>query len=153
MRADIFRRLGGMNAHPPQICGLLQTDGSFNYYTKHSRVAMVLKTELRGYTLTNIETIPNTHGSRETKWAAINRGLLFALENNQRNIHIESDNLSIIRALMLGNNVLKDEYAKYYRYIIMATVSKTWWTDIRWIPRELNASEQLFRNNNYQQLR
>ena len=151
MRADIFRRLGGMNVHPPQLCALLQTDGRFNYHTKHSRAAMVVKTELRGYTINKVDTLPNMRCSTETKWASMNRGLLFALENNQRNIHIESDNLSIIRALMLGNNVLKDEYAKYHRYIILTTISKTWWTDIRWIPRELNASNQLFINT--QQLR
>ena len=41
--------------------------------------------------------IPDAQDSTETEWASINHGLLFALENNEHNIHIENDNLSVIR--------------------------------------------------------
>jgi hypothetical protein len=150
MRADIFRRLGGMNTHQPRFTALLQTDGSFQHHTRRSRVAMILITEQNKYTLTNMERIPDAQDSTETEWASINRGLLFALENNENNIHIENDNLSVIRGLMLPNSVLKNEYAKYHRYIIMNTVAKTYWTAIRWIPRELNASDKLFGNRRRQ---
>ena len=111
---------------------------------------MLLTTEQHKYTLTRMTKIPDAHDSTETEWASINHGLLFALENNERNIHIENDNLSVIRGLMLPNSVLKNEYAKYHRYIIMNTVAKTYWTAIRWIPRELNASDTLFRNKRRQ---
>ena len=153
MRADIFRRLGGMNMYQPRFCALLQTDGSFQHHTRRSRVAMILTTETHKYTLTHMMKIPDAQDSTETEWASINHGLLFALENNERNIHIENDNLSVIRGLILPNSVLKNEYAKYYRYIIMNTVAKTYWTAIRWIPRELNASDKLFGNNRRRQLR
>ena len=150
MRADIFRRLGGMNTHQPRFTALLQTDGSFQHHTRRSRVAMILITEQNKYTLTNMERIPDAQDSTETEWASINRGLLFALENNENNIHIENDNLSVIRGLILPNSVLKNEYAKYHRYMIMNTVAKTYWTAIRWIPRELNASDKLFGNRRRQ---
>ena len=94
--------------------------------------------------------IPDAQDSTETEWASINHGLLFALENNERNIHIENDNMSVIMGLMLPNKPLKNEYAKYHRYIIMNTVAKTYWTAIRWIPRELNASDKLFGNRRRQ---
>lgn len=149
----MFRRLGGMNTHPPRFCARLQTDGSFNHNTKLSRVAMILTTEYNGYSLKHMERIPDAHDSTETEWASINHGLLFALENNERNIQIENDNLGVVRGLMLQNCVLKNEYAKYHRYIIMNTVAKTYWTAIRWIPRELNASDALFGNKRKRQLR
>jgi hypothetical protein len=94
--------------------------------------------------------IPDAQDSTETEWASINHGLLFALENNEMNIHIENDNLSVIRGLILPNSVLKNEYAKYHRYVIMNTVAKTHWTAIRWIPRELNESDKLFGNKRRQ---
>jgi len=146
MRADIFKRLGGMNTHQPRFTALLQTDGSFNHYTKRSRVAIILRTETHKYTLKHMETIPDAQDSTETEWASVNRGLLFALENNEQNIHIENDNMSVILGLMLPDKPLKNEYAKYHRYIIMNTVAKTYWTAIRWIPRELNTSDKLFGN-------
>jgi len=111
---------------------------------------MILTTEQHKYNLTHMTRIPDAQDSTETEWASINHGLLFALENNERNIHIENDNLSVIRGLMLPNSVLKNEYAKYHRYIIMNTVAKTYWTAIRWIPRELNASDKLFGNRRRQ---
>lgn len=150
MRADIFRRLGGMNTHPPRFTALLQTDGSFQHHTRRSRVAMILTTETHKYSLTHMMKIPDAQDSTETEWASINHGLLFALENNERNIHIENDNLSVIHGLMLPNKPLKQEYAKYHRYMIMNTVAKTYWTAIRWIPRELNLSDRLFGNKRRQ---
>jgi ribonuclease HI len=152
MRADIFRRLGGMNTHQPRFTALLQTDGSFQHHTRRSRVAMILTTERHNYILNHMMRIPDAQDSTETEWASINHGLLFALENNEMNIHIENDNLSVIRGLILPNSVLKNEYAKYHRYVIMNTVAKTHWTAIRWIPRELNESDKLF-GNRLRQLR
>ena len=150
MRADIFRRLGGMNMHQPRFTALLQTDGSFQHHTRRSRVAMILTTERHNYILNHMMRIPDAQDSTETEWASINHGLLFALENNEMNIHIENDNLSVIRGLILPNSVLKNEYAKYHRYVIMNTVAKTHWTAIRWIPRELNESDKLFGNKRRQ---
>jgi ribonuclease HI len=139
-----------MNTHPPRFTALLQTDGSFQHHTRRSRVAMILTTETHKYSLTHMMKIPDAQDSTETEWASINHGLLFALENNERNIHIENDNLSVIHGLMLPNKPLKQEYAKYHRYMIMNNVAKSYWTAIRWIPRELNLSDRLFGNKRRQ---
>jgi len=150
MRADIFRRLGGINTYQPRFCALLQTDGSYHHITKMSRVAMVLRSGTGGNILKNMERIPDAQDSTETEWASVNRGLLFALENNEKNIHIENDNMSVIMGLILKDKPLKHEYAKYHRHMIMNSVANTYWTAIRWIPRELNTSDKLFGNKRRQ---
>jgi ribonuclease HI len=145
MRADIFRRLGGIAKVAPQKSALLQTDGSFIHSTKFSRVAMILRAEQGHDVYTNMEPIAKAKDSTETEWASVYFGLVWALEKNERNIHIENDNMSVIRGLMLPYCELKHDYAKYHRDQILRNASQSYWSAIRWIPRELNRADALFR--------
>jgi len=143
-RLDMFTRIGGMNNFRAPICALLQTDGSFHHRTGLSRVAMRLQNPAHTEIYQKMTVIPNAQDSTETEWASISHGLLFALESGERNLEVENDNLGVVSALILKEKVMKQEYAKYYRYIILNTASKTEWTGIRWIPRELNLADALF---------
>ena len=145
MRADMFRRLGGIAKAAPKTSALLQTDGSFIHSTKFSRVAMILRAEQGGEVYQKMEPIAKAKDSTETEWASVYFGLLFALEKNERNIHIENDNMSVIRGLMLPYCELKHDYAKYHRDQILRNATHTYWSAIRWIPRELNKADALFR--------
>ena len=139
-----YMRLGGLNVGTPFMSALLQTDGSFNSKTGLSRVAMLLKSE-NGMTETkNMVHISKGVDSTETEWASISQGLLFALDNGERNINIENDNFGVVSNLILRDSVPKQDYAQYYRYIILSTANKTLWTGIRWIPREMNKADALF---------
>ena len=145
MRADMFRRLGGIAKAAPKTSALLQTDGRFIHATKFSRVAMILRAEQGGDVYQKMEPIAKAKDSTETEWASVYFGLLFALEKNERNIHIENDNMSVIRGLMLPYCELKHDYAKYHRDQILRNATHTYWSAIRWIPRELNKADALFR--------
>ena len=145
MRADMFTRIGGRSLVAPRKSALLQTDGSFFPTTKFSRVAMILRAERDGELFKNMQPIDKARDSTETEWASVHYGLIFALEKNEWNIQIENDNLSVIRGLMLPFCGLKHEYAKFYRNQILMTSVESYWTAIRWIPRELNKADALFR--------
>jgi hypothetical protein len=143
-------RIGGVNTHmmSPMFYAKVQTDGSFYPNTGMSRVAMILTTADRNSELKHMKSISTCEDSTETEWASVSQGLLFALENNERMIAIENDNLSVVSNLIMGgNSVSKKDYVKYYRYIILGLTSKTEWTGIRWIPREMNLADGLFRDN------
>ena len=145
MRADMFKRIGGRSLVAPRKSALLQTDGSFFPATKFSRVAMILRAERDGELFKNMQPIDKARDSTETEWASVHYGLLFALEKNEWNIQIENDNLSVIRGLMLPFCGLKHDYAKFYRNQILMTSVESYWTAIRWIPRELNKADAFFR--------
>ena len=145
MRADLFRRIGGRAMAAPRKSALLQTDGSFMPATRFSRVAMILRTERDSELFQAMHQIEKAKDSTETEWASVCQGLVFALEKNQWNIQIENDNLSVIRGLMLPFCELKDDYAKFYRNQILMTAVDSYWTAIRWIPREVNQANELFR--------
>lgn len=140
-----YARIGGMSIGTPFMSALLQTDGKFYPKTGVSRVAMLLKAEHGDTTTKNIIDITQCNDSTETQWASVSRGLLFAIEQGERNITIENDNFGVVANLILRDNVLKQEYAKHYRYIILNLASKTLWTGIRWIPREMNKADALLR--------
>ena len=143
-------RIGGVNTHmmSPMFYAKVQTDGSFYPNTGMSRVAMILTTADRNSELKHMKSISTCEDSTETEWASVSQGLLFARENNERMIAIENDNLSVVSNLIMGgNSVSKKDYVKYYRYIILGLTSKTEWTGIRWIPREMNLADGLFRDN------
>ena len=139
-----FARIGGISLGQPFISALLQTDGSFYHKTGLSRIAMLLKSE-NGMTETkNMLHISNCQDSTETEWASVSQGLVFALENGERNINIENDNFGVVAQLILRDNKLKQDYARYYRSLILNNSNKTMWTGIRWIPREMNRADALF---------
>ena len=83
--------------------------------------------------------------STEAEWASVAIGLSLALERGSDAIAVENDNLGVIRSLIFPNTKLRHEYARYYRDRILLSALETSWTGARWIPREQNRADDLFR--------
>ena len=110
-----YARIGGVDRYmmSPLFYAKVQTDGSFYPNTGMSRVAMILTTADRNSELKHMKTISTCEDSTETEWASVSQGLLFALENNERTIALENDNLGVVSSLIIGSSVPKKEYARY----------------------------------------
>jgi hypothetical protein len=134
-----FTRIGGNVVFPLPFYTHIQTDGS---YKKNAAF------------IASIITIPDTtyrfkksiiaENSTETEWASVAYGIECALEKNQNTLAVENDNLSVVAGL-LGQCSIKKEYARYYKNQIDQLTQCTVWTGIRWIPREFNKADDLFR--------
>jgi hypothetical protein len=62
---------------------------------------------------------------------------------DQGAVELENDNLGVIRAIKEGR--AKNGIECFYLYAIMEQVSEMEWVSVRWIPRELNRADRLFK--------
>lgn len=125
----------------PPILTYVQTDGS--YRLSRARIAAIIQPtagEEQRY-MFPIEASCST----EAEWASVAIGLSLALERGSDAIAVENDNLGVIRSLIFANTKLRHEYARYYRDRILLSALETSWTGARWIPREQNRADDLFR--------
>jgi hypothetical protein len=135
-----YRRIGGTVVHMPPLFARVQTDGSYRF--REARIAALLFNKAGDFKACDMCPIIAT-SSTETEWASVAAGLQFAMEHGEDVIAIENDNLGV--AHFLGT--AKHEYARYYQNEIDKLASQTLWTGIRWIPREYNYADRLFRAN------
>ena len=136
-----FARIGGRMIFPPPIMSRVQTDGSFQAGV--ARVAATITTrDQTTYRLLATVTVDN---STESEWASVYFGLQQALQKQQDAIELENDNLGVINGLIHNNTPLRQHYARHFRSRILDLAAETAWTGVRWIPREINAADQLFR--------
>jgi len=135
-------RIGGAAKQTPPVTSTLQTDGSFYIRNRLSRVAFILSTPREDFRrMFEIEKVKN---STEAEWASIAYGIQFSLQQDERVIAIENDNLGVIGALTLPGKRLKEEYARYYRNEIYRMAEDSVWIGARWIPRGQNKADKLF---------
>jgi len=139
-----YTRIGGLLRYQPPTVACVQTDGSYRQRIPKARIAAILLTADRGH-LRRCMTPIDAHSSTETEWASVAMGLQLALEYNQATIGLENDNLSVIRGLIMSERPLRHEYASHYRNEIQELAKYTEWTGVRWIPREANHADGLFR--------
>jgi ribonuclease HI len=137
-----FMRIGGRTIFPLPILTYVQTDGSFRQMKPKARVATIIQTPAETYRC----MIPiDAYSSTEAEWASVLFGLTLALEKNCEAIAVENDNLGVIRALVMPQPRLRHEYARFYHNQILTQAKETAWTGARWIPREQNKADDLFR--------
>ncbi len=143
-----YARIGGrlpvvpIHLQIPVPIACVQTDGSFS--KKSARVAAILFRSDRSSTITDCINV-DAANSTETEWASVCFGLELALENNETYVGLENDNMGVIHGLIYRESPLKHEYARHYRNEIQHLLRSTDWTGIRWIPREANHADDLFR--------
>ena len=127
----------------PLFFANVQTDGSFRKHVPRARVAILMtdKVGMQIGDMTPIFAVDST----ETEWASVAAGLRFAINHGEETIALENDNLSVIHGLIDPRNALQYEYARHYRNEIQKLANKTAWTGVRWIPREINEADRLFR--------
>ena len=120
----------------------VQTDGSFKPSHKLSRTAVILlKPDAEKYTLsTTYFTHANSH---ESEWCSVLDGIEFSLKKEARAVNLENDNLGVINSLINQKRPL-GLYSDYY-YQIKDLAKSFDWLGIRWIPRELNRADDLFK--------
>ena len=138
-----FKYIGGKVLKPISP-SLVQTDGSFHYNTRSGRVAVSLSHNSQVFT--KVINVHKPEDSYEVEWCAVYSGLLFALRHNVESINIENDNLGLVNNLLTGKILKTDKpYVIDYKQAILALAKQTHWTGIRWIPREQNRADDLFR--------
>jgi ribonuclease HI len=121
----------------------VQTDGSFKLsQNKLSRTAVILlKPDGEKHTLCSTYfTHANSH---ESEWCSVLDGIEFSKKKGSQSINLENDNLGVITSL-ISQKKPSGLYSDYY-YQITDLAKEFEWLGIRWIPRELNRADDLFR--------
>uniref|UniRef100_A0A6C0APJ6 RNase H type-1 domain-containing protein n=1 Tax=viral metagenome TaxID=1070528 RepID=A0A6C0APJ6_9ZZZZ len=138
-----FSILTKSGPRPPKVA-LVQTDGSFStQYVEMSRTAVILRTnEHIDYTL--IDTYIDHINSTESEWVSVLSGIEFALKKDQGSVELENDCLPVIKHLIFRKPPAKSYLADYYSQIFKES-RKMEYLGVRWIPRELNKADDLFR--------
>jgi len=136
-----FVRIGGRTQFSPVFYSHIQTDGA--YTKKAQAIALLLKSSDHSSEFKKVLPIL-AESSTEAEWASVYYGIQFALEHNEPTVALENDDFGVISAL-ITNRALKHNYAKHYREKIKTIVGNTAWIGIRWIPREANKADDLFK--------
>jgi ribonuclease HI len=126
----------------PTATSRIQTDGSYNYKTKVSRTATILTINNLDYN--NIKVYYDHTNSMESEWASLIDGLEYSQKNNIKSLAIENDCLPVIRSIITENPPKNIRFLEYYKYF-NSLRNNYKWLGIRWIPRELNRADDLFR--------
>jgi ribonuclease HI len=120
----------------------IQTDGSFSR-GNISRTAVILHTtDLEEYKLMN--TYFDHKNSGESEWCSILNGLRYAIKKDQGSVELENDCLPVIQQLIHRKEPRK-EYLAYYYISILKEIKQMDYVSVRWIPREFNRADELFR--------
>ena len=120
----------------------IQTDGSFSR-GNISRTAVILHTsDLQEYKLIN--TYFDHKNSGESEWCSILNGLRYAIKKDQGSVELENDCLPVVQQLIHRKQPRK-EYLAYYYMSILKEIKQMDYVGLRWIPREFNRADELFR--------
>ena len=140
-----FTRVTGRSTHPPLILATVQADGSYSFKTGEARVAAILTPTKSHSTFRHVQSI-SADSSMEAEWASISMGLELAITHSEGAVGVENDCLGVINVLMSSHDTwLRHEYARYWRYRILRQAKGFEWFGIRWIPREQNRADDLFK--------
>jgi hypothetical protein len=140
-----FTRVAGRTTHPPPLLATVQTDGSYTHSTRDARVAAILTPTKSHSTFRHVQSVA-ADGSTEAEWASISLGLELSIAHGEGAVGLENDCLGVINTLLSPHDMyLRHEYARYWRYRILRQAKGFEWIGIRWIPREQNRADDLFR--------
>ena len=123
----------------PLQTALVQTDGSFLIQKKLSRTACILTC---GSEYKRMATYFDHRSHVESEWCSILDGLQFAALKDQGCVDLENDNLAVVNCILRGQT--PNRYADYY-WAIRDSMKAFEYVGMRWIPRELNRADHLFR--------
>ena len=128
----------------PPYTARVQTDGSFSLKYPHISRTAVIVTSVNGDKSQLCKTYMTHTSSYESELCSVLDGMKFSLKRNQDSIELENDNLGVINSLINCKIPRQATLAKYY-LDIYKEVRQFEYVGIRWIPRELNKADDLFR--------
>ena len=140
-----YTLVAGKRPYMPVMYAVVQTDASFYHHTKWTRVAALMKPSINDHVGSMMRTIDNAVSSSEAEWASVTAGIEFALEQGEDSVAIENDNLQVIHGLIVPGIELRHSYAKYHKQRILRLAEHMEWLGARWIPRDMNHADKLFR--------
>ena len=124
---------------PPKVAHV-QTDGSFKDI---SRTAVLLRTtKPEDFALRT--TYFDHKNSGHSEWCSVLDGILLAKRKDQGSLELENDCLGVIQALTRKRQP-RDQLSAYFYTAIYRELKELDHCGIRWIPRELNKADDLFR--------
>lgn len=134
-----FSVLRGTALRPSKLAHV-QTDGSFKDL---SRTAVLLRTTIpEEYTL--LGTYFDHKNSGHSEWCSVLDGILFSKKKDQGCLELENDCLGVIQALTRKKQP-RDALSAYLYSSISKEIRGLEHFGIRWIPREMNKADDLFR--------
>jgi len=121
----------------------IQTDGSYSITNNRiSRTAVIL-TKPNGINHSIWNTYFDHANSYESEWRSVLDGLEYSLSKKEKAVKLENDNLSVMNSL-IRKEPPAGLYKDYYEYIY-DLLQKFDNAAFRWIPREKNKADKLFR--------
>jgi hypothetical protein len=134
-----FKVLTG-NYRPPQLARV-QTDGSFNSQIARTAVILIDKQNEEHNLYT---TYLNHRNSMESEACSILDGIQYSIYKDEGSVELENDCLGVVNNIIHRRAPKKSYLADYY-YAIFREIRHLDYFGIRWIPRELNSADDLFR--------
>jgi hypothetical protein len=125
----------------PAIVAHVQTDGSFT--PQVSRTATLLKT-VQGEEYSLFKTYFEHKNCGHSEWCSVLDGILFSVKKDQGSVELENDCLGVVRALAQKRQPV-DRASAYFYGKIWREIRGLEHFGIRWIPREMNRADELFR--------
>jgi ribonuclease HI len=128
----------------PSYTVRVQTDGSFGIkYQPISRTAVIL-TDCSGIRYSLCKTYFDHKNSTESEWCSVLDGLNYCLKKDEGAVELENDNLGVMNSLIQRKPPRHGYLADYYG-MIHKQLTLLEYVSIRWIPRQLNKADGLFR--------
>jgi ribonuclease HI len=139
MVQPFFRLASRVINKPPTF--LVQTDGSFHEGARISKTAAIA---FQNPLVNHMKIWFDHESSYESEWASVLEGLRMSQSLGIDAVELENDNLSVMTYLRDKRIPGGPMAATYYKEILEES-AKMEWVGIRWIPRERNFADTLFR--------
>ena len=138
-----FFRIASRTIYKPPLCHI-QTDGSFHRRLQLSRTAVLM------LTLPPVERVATYYdheNSYESEWVSVLDGLKLARSLDVEGVELENDNVGVISVLMAQEepNWSNQMNIRKHYYEIKELANQMDWVQVRWIPREINYADMLFK--------
>ncbi len=135
--------IGGYARYPPALYAIAQVDGSFRAGVGTAAVLFTRADKTTQYK--NHYQLGIVASATEAEWAAVYAGVCKGKELQENAVLIENDCIGVVGHIMNRDMRLKHEYAQYYRSKIIQSAAELEWLGIRWIPRNSNRADDIFR--------
>jgi ribonuclease HI len=125
----------------------IQTDGSFHHRLQISRTAVLIVSIPPISSYERVATYYDHENCYESEWVSVLDGLKLARSLDMGGVQIENDNMGVI-SILKGHeepNWSNQTNIREHFYEITQLANEFDWVEVRWIPREINYADTLFK--------